>query len=634
MLKRVTLWDCRMYEFYYATILTQKVYTINGTINHSLIQVVKMNKLNIKINLIFGYGIVLILMLAVSVIGYRSISQLLETSKWITHTQKVISSVQNIKSSMLDMETGKRGFLITGINEYLEPYVKGLEEFDKMIVVARTLTSGNKEQLKRLSRIDSLKQRWIEESTQPAMKLRREVNKGDSAIAKFKVISARTLGKELFDEIREKIKGLENKYVESLEMQQVLSETTIALLNMETGQRGFLLTGIESSLQPYEKGIEELKKHIKSLYILSHKTSLNSTEVEVIEGIVNIWRTKIADIEINARRVMNQYKYTMDDITKLMRVGRGKYFVDLIRLEIDNIILAETMLMKIRTSKQDDVASLSNNFILIGTSISLILSILIAFMISKNILTSIKDSKRKDKLLLEQSKLAAMGEMVGAIAHQWRQPLNALAMSSQFIIDDYEDKLIDKKYVDEYSKSSMKLINFMSKTIDDFRNFFRVDKIAKKFSIKEKIEETSLMLLPQLKEHNITLNTDTNDFQLIGQESEFQQVILNLINNAKDALIENQIEEAHINVEVSSYNEYGLITISDNAGGIPADVINRVFEPYFTTKEEGKGTGLGLYMSKMIVEDNMGGELHVTNEDEGAVFSIRFKLPKKNEKVA
>jgi PAS domain S-box-containing protein len=239
----------------------------------------------------------------------------------------------------------------------------------------------------------------------------------------------------------------------------------------------------------------------------------------------------------------------------------------------------------------------------------------------------IEEIRSKDELLAHQSKLAAMGEMIGAIAHQWRQPLNALAVQVQFMEDDFEDGLIDKEYLNEYKKENMKLINFMSKTIDDFRNFFRVDKEKVLFDINEKISETINILSPQLDSHKIELELKGEGFDTLGFPSEFQQVVLNIINNAKDAISEKEKEDGKITVEIDKLDEkYGIVQISDNAGGIPDDILNRVFDPYFTTKDQGKGTGLGLYMSKMIIEQNLDGELSVTNDNDGAKFTIKLKI--------
>jgi len=240
---------------------------------------------------------------------------------------------------------------------------------------------------------------------------------------------------------------------------------------------------------------------------------------------------------------------------------------------------------------------------------------------------AIESSSKKDKILAQQSKLAAMGEMVGSIAHQWRQPLNALAMRVQFLEDDFEDGIIDMPYIQEHATENMKLVNFMSKTIDDFRNFFRVDKIKKQFCIVETLNVVLNLISTQLEDHNIKIDIlGDESCEIVGFESEFQQVVINIINNAKDVFVEKDQKDAQITVNVQKEQEDVFVTISDNAGGIPDDVINRIFEPYFTTKEQGKGTGLGLYMSKMIIEDNMHGSLKVENTRTGALFTIKLGI--------
>jgi len=228
---------------------------------------------------------------------------------------------------------------------------------------------------------------------------------------------------------------------------------------------------------------------------------------------------------------------------------------------------------------------------------------------------------QKDKIVQEQSKLAAMGEMVGAIAHQWRQPLNSLNINIENLDDDYADGLIDNKFIDNFIKKQTQTIRFMSQTIDDFRNFFRVDKIKRVFSVKEAISSIISMQNAQLKNYNIEVNISGQDFTIETIESEFKQTILNIISNAKDALISNKITYGKIDIILKEYTIY----IEDNAGGIPDDILYRIFEPYFTTKEQGKGTGMGLYMSKMIIENNLNGTLKVENIKDGARFTISFK---------
>ena len=237
----------------------------------------------------------------------------------------------------------------------------------------------------------------------------------------------------------------------------------------------------------------------------------------------------------------------------------------------------------------------------------------------------IAENTKQLEVLQQQTKLAAMGEMVGAIAHQWRQPLNEITTSIQNLKYDFiEKKLDDEAYIKEFIDKNKRTIQFMSKTIDDFRSFFRVDKEKVDFNVKEATLAVVDMQSAQLKDNNIELNIIGDEFICHGMQNEYQQVILNLVNNAKDALVENSVENPMINIFFESKKIY----IEDNAGGIKAEIIDRIFEPYFTTKEQGSGTGMGLYLSKIIVEDNIGGKLEVENVENGARFTIELCLHK------
>ena len=226
-----------------------------------------------------------------------------------------------------------------------------------------------------------------------------------------------------------------------------------------------------------------------------------------------------------------------------------------------------------------------------------------------------------------QNKYVAMGEMIGNIAHQWRQPLNALGLTVQKIKLYYDEDVLTDEILDKSVEKSNMLIKKMSTTIDDFRNFFKTDKIKKEFNIKDAIENTFSLMESTLKYNDIKL--DKSDIQqnieYLGYKNELEQVLLNILNNAKDALVDNNIQNPKIDIKISVIKDDIYIHIQDNAGGIPQNIINKIFEPYFTTKDQGKGTGIGLYMSKMIIENNMDGALSVKNKNNGACFMVRLK---------
>jgi len=253
----------------------------------------------------------------------------------------------------------------------------------------------------------------------------------------------------------------------------------------------------------------------------------------------------------------------------------------------------------------------------------------------------------KEQLLTHQSRLAAMGKMIGAIAHQWRQPLNTLGLIVQDMKDAREYGELTKDYIDKSVEKSMDQIKFMSKTIDDFRNFFRPEKEKQIFDIKLAAGEVLSMLSSQLKASNITYrltchvhNKTFEDFTEIpiceemhinSYPNEIKQVFLNIINNAKDAILDARergfLAAGKKGLMAFDFEREGdkvVIRITDNAGGIPEEIIDRIFEPYFTTKEQGKGTGIGLYMAKMIIEDSMGGRIYVENVENGVMFAIEL----------
>jgi signal transduction histidine kinase len=238
----------------------------------------------------------------------------------------------------------------------------------------------------------------------------------------------------------------------------------------------------------------------------------------------------------------------------------------------------------------------------------------------------IEELREKDEIMLQQSKLADMGEMIGAIAHQWRQPLNVLALNIQMLEDMAADGELDEANVEAFVEKNMKTIQFMSKTIDDFRNFYRSDNKREIFDLKEAVEATLSLQRAQLEAREIALETDLSEVKVEGYPNELMQVILNLISNARDAIEQRREREkgfqGKIRIMCGERDGKAILRIEDNGGGIPKEVLERIFEPYFTTKEVGKGTGLGLHMARRIVEEKMGGRIRVLDSGEGAVFEI------------
>jgi signal transduction histidine kinase len=262
--------------------------------------------------------------------------------------------------------------------------------------------------------------------------------------------------------------------------------------------------------------------------------------------------------------------------------------------------------------------------------------------------------RQQEQMLIQQSKMASMGEMIAAIAHQWRQPLNAIGLIVQDMEDAYEFGEFDKKYLSEAVEKTMTQIRHMSGTIDDFRNFFKPSKEKVIFKINTAVKGVIYLMYDQLTKANIRIAMGCNydavqmpgegkyaaiytcepELTALGYPNEFKQAVLNLLGNARDAILDKRrqsapaapdssVEGGKILVELSKKDHTVILEIQDDGGGIPVNVIGRIFEPYFTTKKN-EGTGIGLHMSKVIVEQNMGGRIYASNGEKGAVFTIEL----------
>jgi signal transduction histidine kinase len=245
--------------------------------------------------------------------------------------------------------------------------------------------------------------------------------------------------------------------------------------------------------------------------------------------------------------------------------------------------------------------------------------------LNRRVKDEIKKSKEQEDILMQKSKFIALGETISLIAHQWRQPISELGAIILNIKLHHKLNKLDIKMMNKKSHDAELLIEYISKTIDDFRNFFKPDKMKSNFNINESIKRVLHITQPALDNHNIQIIDEINEeITLNGYQNEFEQVLLNLISNAKDALINDKIIDPIIFINVFLDNKKITIEIKDNANGIQTLLQDKIFEPYFTTKDDANGTGIGLYMSKIIIEKNMSGKIKVTSSKKGSCFSIQF----------
>ena len=233
--------------------------------------------------------------------------------------------------------------------------------------------------------------------------------------------------------------------------------------------------------------------------------------------------------------------------------------------------------------------------------------------------------QEKQKMIFWQSRLASLGQMLANIAHQWRQPLTELTLLN-FTMKKASLKNDHKKVLEIYSDSK-NIIQNMSNTIDDFTNFFKPTKEKKYFSITKSIDDALSILKRILKKEKISIEINSyEDILLLGISNELSQVFINLIQNSKDAFISNKRDNRKIQISVLRKQEWAIIKILDNAGGIEDKIFDQIFEPYFTTKHSSSGTGLGLFMSKMICEQGFNGNIDIKQKKDGILFILKIPI--------
>ncbi|MDR7078286.1 signal transduction histidine kinase [Neobacillus niacini] len=232
----------------------------------------------------------------------------------------------------------------------------------------------------------------------------------------------------------------------------------------------------------------------------------------------------------------------------------------------------------------------------------------------------VEKNRQKDLFLIQHSWLAAKGELIDSIGHQWRQPLNHLSLLIQDVQEALQFGEINEQYIYTFTKESMSQIHHMSRTIHDYRKFYQpnIEKCA--FSVADSVEDALSIFSSNLKDHHIHVNFNYRGQPMaFGYPNEYSQVVLNILMNAKDAFVTNEVKNRRLDILICTKGSFVIVEVTDNGGGIEPALLSKVFDPYFTTKRHG--TGIGLYLTKMIIE-NMNGRVQVENTDHGARFTL------------
>ncbi|HIJ79793.1 MAG: CHASE3 domain-containing protein [Desulfobulbaceae bacterium] len=367
--------------------------------------------LKFRTQLFLGNGLVLGLMVIIAGVVYTSVSSLIQNNKWVEHTHEVIGKGDQLVMSLVDMETGERGFMITGDEGYLDPYHGGKETFARAMAEAKQLVNDNPAQVARFAAVEKLAKELDEKVMTVELEARREVVKGDEAYKHFKKLQARTIGKEIFDNLRQVIATLRAKEAADKNMAGVvlLDAILMDMVNQETGQRGFLLTGQEASLEPFIAGKSSLAKHLQQLEDGLRKEGLgDERHAREIRQLAADWASQAAMPEIEARRAMNAVKLTMDDIVAMMGKGAGKKYMDQLRVQIAEITDIEKGLMEQRQLAAAATADRTINISIFGTLVAVLIGFGIVVFLTRNVMNQLGG---EPSYIAEVVKKVALGDL-------------------------------------------------------------------------------------------------------------------------------------------------------------------------------------------------------------------------------
>ncbi len=552
----------------------------------------KMNKINIKTKLRILFFILLI---AVSTIGYKSIS--------ISQDNKDRLEVVHSKSQILLRLQDEIITPLYGLRELSQALVmapnKKIREtiLQNLSVAIKGLDSAFYDYSKENKKIYEM---WLNYKSLIG------VTKGylDLEFEEGAYVNITTAGREQFHLLVKELLIIQSdllsksalayddavKDAKNIKIEILISLFFILLFSLMAAS--FISNNIIASIYKVQNGLREFFEY------LNHKRE----KVNKIELVSNDEFRDIANmINENVRTIQNNIEKDealIKNATKVLQSIKSGNLKDRLTTNSDNITLSELKEM---------INDMIDN-------------------LEEQIQQEIQKRLQNEQMLLQQSKLASMGEMIGNIAHQWRQPLAQIIAIFMNMKVTYDFDKFTQAYLNEKIDEANKLTEYMSNTIDDFQNFFNPHSKKEVFRVEKACRDALFIVESSLSFHHVKVEFNVlDDLEILGHKNEYSQVILNILNNAKNILLEKRVKNPLINIEIKEGDNFAIVKISDNGGGIPEEFLDKIFEPYFTTRHKTQGTGIGLYMSKNIIEKNMQGYLNVKNVDDGACFTIKVK---------
>lgn len=376
----------------------------------------------------------------------------------------------------------------------------------------------------------------------------------------------------------------------SIKIEILVSLFLILLFSIIAGS--LIFNNIIVSIQTVQNGLREFFEYLNHKRERANKIELVSNDE--FNDIANMINENVETIQNN----IEKDEALIKNATKVLLSIKSGNLGDRLSIDTDNVTLVE-----LKEMINDMIDNLEDK-----------------------IQQEIQKRLENEQILLQQSKLASMGEMIGNIAHQWRQPLAQIIAIFMNMKVTYDFGKFTPIYLKQKIEEADKLTQYMSNTIDDFQNFFNPHSVKEVFCVEKACRDALFIVESSLSYNHIEVEFEVLDeLKILGHKNEYSQVVLNIINNSKNVLLEKKIKNPLIKIEIKEGDNFAIVKIQDNGGGIPEKFLEKIFEPYFTTRHKTQGTGIGLYMSKNIIEKNMQGYLNVKNDKDGACFTIKVK---------
>lgn len=620
--------------------------------------------MKIKFKLIGSFGIIIGLTLVLGIITLFDFEIIQE--KYVDLAERdivILEYAQLLQKFIIDAETGERGFIITGEEEFLEPYYSGIENFNSLIEKQKELVSNRPAQVERLNKIQFLFSNWNKLAAEPEIKMGRLVAANLESNVDLEQVLSEGTGKSILDRIRILLNELNTNLIESrnLEAQLLVSQIGKDIIDRETGQRGFIITGDEEFLEPYEQGNILLNIHVKELRILLEGDEVNLEILQLVDDSQKDWTEKAGIPEIQARRVVNENPNTLVDAAALLKDRTGKSILDNIRDEFSIFIEiehenTETNLIEALETKN----KITTNFIM-GSSIIVAAGTAIAFYSANrftkpliklgNVARIVAQGKEAEIEIKGNDEITDLsrsfkqmshdlreldkrkGEFISMVSHELKTPLVPIALYAELLLDTKSMGELNENQKDAV-KNIHESMNELKTLIDDVLDINKLElgklKLRKRVvNVQDFVKETIEKLKPFTEPAQAKLILDMNiDGKMDVDTNRVFQVISNLVKNAIKFVPENK---GIITIRVKEAKDsMVLFSVEDNGAGISLDDQRQLFQKFYqvdssATRDHG-GTGLGLSISQGIVE-NHGGKIWYDNDFKGGT-KFKFTLPR------